>query len=45
MLQLFLEQNKEEAEKMAEKEEKAREIEKSTIKVGCACGWHGRRCV
>ncbi|EFN51164.1 hypothetical protein CHLNCDRAFT_28318, partial [Chlorella variabilis] len=30
--ELFLEQNKEEAEKMAEKEEKAREIEKSTIK-------------
>lgn len=33
-VQLFLEQNEEEAEKMAEKEEKAREIEKSTIKVG-----------
>jgi hypothetical protein len=31
-LQLFLEQNEDEAEKMAEKEEKQKEIEKSTIK-------------
>lgn len=37
ILQLFLEQNEDEAEKMAEKEEKAREIEKSTIKVS-QCG-------
>ena len=33
-LQLFLEQNEEEAEKMAEKEEKQKEIVQSTIKVG-----------
>lgn len=31
-MQLFLEQNEGEAEKMAEKEEKQKEIEKSTIK-------------
>lgn len=33
LLQLFLEQNEEEAEKMEAKEEKQREIEKSQIKV------------
>ena len=36
-LQLFLEQNEDEAGKMAEKEDKQREIEKSNIKVGA--GW------
>lgn len=49
-LQLFLEQNEEEAEKMAEKEEKAREIEKSTIKVseglpGGVAGSRGAGCM
>jgi hypothetical protein len=37
-LQLFLEKNEVEAEVMAVKEEKAKEIEKSTIKVGAAAG-------
>lgn len=42
LLQLFLEQNEEEAEKMEAKEEKQREIEKSQIKVRRrACGQAG----
>ena len=36
-LQLFLEQNEDEAGKMAEKEDKQREIEKSNIKVRAGC--------